>query len=454
MKEIPYICGAHFYDPPRSTYHQEYAGISTDPKSEDWLQKVYEDNYKPVSESRLLTRVSYDINAVLIHELEAHGLSADGFLRNADNVIGTSYIHTILPDLSTTDKEIVIGAGLERYRNDFGKDPLVFWSPEAAMDSATAEVLVDYGYQAFVCSPRQLDTHLHEADNRFFNIPLPSGRSITAIAYDRKVSKELAYGEKYNADDFARQHYAKKKGQFNNLITWVDGETFGHHWKFGDLFLNYLLFTSLPEIGIQPTPINQFDFKDLANITARLKERSAWSCECGDLRRWHSSCGCYRDTENYDSSWVDPFYSTFAWLNTEISTLAQQRFGRDYTEIMIKSFEQGFVNPGGKFTTPDLSLIAAAIDGLTARTSCGTFFSSPHTSGRINMLFGLEAITHLKESGETAKADRLLNAYFSRLDQIVDPTNYSQTLLRTLETMVEQKNLLHRELVQSELVSR
>lgn len=251
-----FVAGAHFYDPPRSTYHEKFQGVSTDPLGENWLVNVYKRAYRPLMDSGTLELLSFDVNQVLLHEMEREGLSCAGFTKGrADNVIGTSYIHPILPDLTQNDKRIVIGAGIQSYRQEFGKDPTIFWPPEAAMDEATARVLVEYGYQAFVCAPWQVQSEYGgDSDNRPMRIQLSGGGSIIAIPYDAELSNHLAFGDKSNADRFRDNFVGPKTLDNSIIVTWVDGETYGHHAPFGDLFLSYLLTRSLPEIGVQPIP--------------------------------------------------------------------------------------------------------------------------------------------------------------------------------------------------------
>lgn len=437
MAEI-FVFGAHFYDPPRRTYHEMFRHVPTDPQGKNWLVEVYNRAYGPLMRSGVLDRMSYDINQVLLHEMRRNGLAADGFkIGKADNVIGTSYIHPLLPDLADDDKRIVVGAGYESYRRDFGKNPTIFWAPEAAMDEATARILLEFGYQALVCAPWQIQTaDGRPADNRPHRIGLPGARSIIAIPYDRELSQKLAFGDKSNADRFRDEFVRPKTAEHQMLVTWTDGETYGHHAPFADWFLYHFLIHSLPEINVHPTPINQIDFTRMNLPWARLHNRTAWSCHCGDLARWHQGCGC---SNGADASWKAGFYDTFKWLNEAITKIVAPALGRNYVAIMRAGFERAFVNPGGRFTRPEESLQAAKVDALTARTSCGTFFHDPHTAGRINIVFGLEAIQHIRDAGMATQADRLEAEFMQRLQRITDPVDRSRTLADLTNMMLSQQ---------------
>ncbi len=168
----------------------------------------------------------------------------------------------------------------------------------------------------------------------------------------------------------------------------------------------------------------------------RLFDRSAWSCPCGDLARWRRGCGCSNGT---DASWKPAYYNLFEWLNRSISSIVLPNLGRHYVQKMITHFERGFVNPGGTHTTPEESLIAAKVDSLTSRTSCGTFFENPHTAGRINIIFGLEAIQHLRDAGLSSQSNQLEAEFMFRLQQIGDPMDYRRTLADVANMMLGQR---------------
>lgn len=436
-----FIAGAHIYDPPREPGLKRFKGLSTDPEGRNWLEIVSSRSYIPLQNSGVLRQMSYDINPILLNEFEKNKIDYRGFIEGqADNVIGTSYIHPILPDLNDDDKRIVIGAGLKRYVEDFGSKPKIFWSPEAAMDTATAKVLIEFGYEAFICAPWQVQlADGGRADNQPVKIDLGRGNIIVALPYDAEMHNEIAFGDVSNADRFRDKHVIPKKNETNPLMFWVDGETFGHHRRFADLFIHYLLTQSLPEVGINPLPINQLSLKELRLKEARLVERTAWSCKCGNLARWSGPCGC---SSGNDVSWKSGYYKLFRDLNSQISKIARADLGRDYVPLVIAQFEQAFNNPGGIFTNPRESLISAVVDSLTALTSCATFFDSPHTSGRINIVFALEAIQHLRESGHSSEAGKLELFLMNGLNEIRDPENPYGTLRDVTESMLNNKILV------------
>jgi hypothetical protein len=179
------------------------------------------------------------------------------------------------------------------------------WSLETALDTATLVDAQQAGYKGVLCAPEQLERiDGRPADNSPVRINLTNNGQIIAFAFDRPISSRLAFGAKDNADKFTYEVILKQLAELlqgDTLLTWTDAETFGHHYKFADLFLHYLLTNSLPSQNIHPVSLTQalelIQLEDLPE--ARLRERTAWSCPHGDLVRWNGECPCFQT----DASW-------------------------------------------------------------------------------------------------------------------------------------------------------
>jgi hypothetical protein len=430
----------HIYQPPRTVSHHLFKDIHTDPEHRDWTAIIDRECYQPLAEKGIFELISFDINGVLLAELERlNSPSLKKLTQNSrDNMVGTSYIHPILPDLSDSEKRIVIGAGLKRFQKDHhGHKPSVFWPPETAMDTKTAAILTEFDYKAFMCAPWQIKLpDGRPADNIPVRLNLPNGKSIIAIPFDRSYSAGLGFHDKSNAytfvDHLVTPSFNDVPGQ--QLIGATDGETFGHHWKFGDHFLESLLKHALPSRGFRPIHSGQVDITDLPE--AQLVERSAWSCHCGDLKRWSNHCAC----TGPDNSWKSNYYHTFKQLTAGIEKIARQELGGNYVNSMINHFETGFQNPGPSRSTPKESVLSAYVMALVGRTSCATFFDNPHTSGLINLLFGLVAIQHLKDAGLNRPGAKLEAEYMANLNRVTDPKHHQKTAKHMLENMLHQRH--------------
>lgn len=370
------VVGLHFYQPPREAIHPSISHISTDPEKKNWTAIIEDQCYKPIAEQGILNKASFDIYQSLLIQLEKIDPVTALIYQNSmkENGVGEAFIHPILPDLSRTDKTIVISAGTNRFREITGKDPKIFWPPETAIDTETLEVLAENGYLGFICAPEQIiQADGSASDNKPSRIHLPSGRGLLALPFDREISRRLAFDPKQNADNFVNSYIKpvyERSPQDRTIIAWTDAETFGHHYKNADKFIKYLLNSSLQGIGMYPVSINSV-LTGIKPNEARIVERSAWSCSHGNLVRWNGPCDC---GWGQDTSWKKPFSEAMNYLNEEVSKVLLKGLGKKYVEMVSKKFYRSFSNPE-TINNSVRYLIAAKISSLVAKTSCATFFS-------------------------------------------------------------------------------
>jgi hypothetical protein len=423
-KERQIVLGEHFYQPPRKGAHQRVQDIQTDPGGVDWNERIARESYVPQIRKGILDHTSFDFYTTMRQEMEEISPGdvpdLEGSLK--DRGVGDPFLHVLLPDLSYEDKYILIEAGKRVFEEQTGQQPSWFWAPETALDMETLDVLSECGYIGVICAPEQIDTNKGEVDNRPVKISLYGGGEMLLLSFDRPVSSSLAFDAKDNADRFANDVVAPR---FDNLpdslpmVAWTDGETFGHHSKFGDHFLQHLVETSLPEAGIAVLGINQITeiWGDDDFIEGSLDERSAWSCPHGDLQRWHGPCPC---DNGFNGEWKSYFMGAVTNLNDQITSLLERVFNGDYAEELVGDFDRAFSYEGDEQDV-SLSLLAAKASSLAAMTSCGTFFDGPRTSGRINMLFARQALEHLVDAGYRDEAEKLLNELIGELLEGIDP---------------------------------
>jgi hypothetical protein len=432
------VVGLHFYQPPREATHPALSHISTDPEKKNWTAIIEKQCYQPLALEGTLNKVSFDIYQSLLLQLEKlDPQTAQIYERSmTENGVGEAFIHPILPDLSSTDKQIVISAGVKRFQDITGLHPKTFWPPETAIDTDTLETLAKNGYESFICAPEQvIQSDGSASDNRPTLISLPSGRQIIALPFDRALSTKLAFDPKTNADRFAEE-YIKPKNDTDSpekvIIAWTDAETFGHHFPFADKFLNYLLDESLPRAGLYPVSINDLQISPQNLAMGQILERSSWSCPHENLIRWSGTCGC---SYGQDSTWKAPFYAAMCNLNDQISQILYRELGHGYPETISENFYNHYAHPE-TVNNPSKALIAAKISSLVARTSCATFFSTPEVSGKINLLYVYQTLLYLQESGLTNEADKLKATLTHELSQIRYP-NGKGTALSALEAMLK-----------------
>ena len=77
------------------------------------------------------------------------------------------------------------------------------------------------------------------------------------------------------------------------ILLATDGESFGHHEKFGDMCLATLFAREAPARGFSATNLAAFLETHRPTWEVELLPQSAWSCSHG-VGRWREGCGCKR----------------------------------------------------------------------------------------------------------------------------------------------------------------
>lgn len=431
------VVGEHFYQPPRRGTHKRVRGIQTDPNGKDWSKAIAKECYVPQVQRGTLDHASFDFYTTIRREMASFSPKEAGRLKEAMKArgVGDPFLHVLLPDLNRRDKEILIKAGYLAFKAETKVAPQWFWPPETALDVQTLEVLAKVGYKGVLCAPEQIEG-VGYPDNTPVVLKLPNRSQILALPFDRPFSSSLAFADKSNADQYAQSTIAPRIHRLPEsmpLVGWTDGETFGHHAKLADLFLDYLLKESLPNIGIAVLGINQitdvWEKRDYKH--GRLKERTAWSCPHGNLVRWNGACPC---DGGHNGEWKKYFSSVLRTLNKEVDIILDSQLGKRWPEELAKNFAQYFYYKGAKNSRK--SLFAAKASALAAMTSCGTFFESPSTSGNINLLFAQQTLENLKDAGFIQVAGRIQQKLILELSKGVDPysnKNLAQTFSRFLD---------------------
>ncbi len=423
------VLGEHFYQPTRKATHVRLLDKPTSFDGTDWNKVIAEQCYVPQTQRGTLEQVSFDFFATIRREMLDIAPNEALKLKEAmkSRGVGDPFLHVLLPDLSYQDKRILIEAGYLAFQKETGVAPTWFWPPETALDNETLQVLGEVGYKGVLCAPEQIDGVGGEVDSRPVEITLPSGLRIIALPFDRPLSSSLAFSKKSNADEYMGQNILPRILRLpvtQPLIGWTDGETFGHHAKFADLFLHHLATVSLPTAGVSMLGINEIDqvWEQDDYAHGLLRERTAWSCPHGDLVRWHGACPC---DGGHDGKWKGSFYDGLHQLNRQVDKIAGGELQGNWRDQLAENFDQAFYFSGSQ--NSENSLLAAKASALGAVISCGTFFDDPQTSGRINVLMAKQALENLSDAGYGQVAQVMESDLLEKLKQAVDPIS-GQTL--------------------------
>ncbi len=333
------VVHAHLYQPARV---DPFTGkIPRDPSaapSHDWTERVTAECYRPNAERGALWRVSWDLGPTLTADLAARApdvlagfVAADrkGRSETSGPAIAQAFHHAILPLAAMRDRHTEVVWGVRDFEHRFGRRPTAMWLPETAVDLPTLRILADAGVAATILAPWQAETS-HVDARHPYRVDLGGGRHIVVAFYDGDLSAAVSFepDTTADADRFARERVAPRLsvplpgGGAPMLVIASDGELYGHHQPFRDLFLQRLVATS------QGASDRGFDVVDLATAVAerpghphpeiRIRERTSWSCHHGVLR-WSAEC-----PDVPDGRWKSPLRSALDRLAGGIDTVTEQ----------------------------------------------------------------------------------------------------------------------------------
>lgn len=331
---------AHFYQPER---RDPFGGSArpgaTEGAFEGWNARITADCYRPNVERGNLDRISFNMGPTLTSYLatDAPDVLARAALAAAgQNALAQGFHHTILPLASGRDRRTEVRWGIRDFQVRFGGAPRGFWLPETAVDEAVLRTLADEGIRWTILAPWQAAAPAIET-RRPHRVDLGAGRSLLVVFLDAAISGAASFQPDVtaDADRFAREWVLPRTssplprdgspswhGGTPLVLVATDGELYGHHQPFRDLFLERL---------VDPTVDRGFDVVALGDALAaedrtavprvRVQDRTSWSCHHGILR-WSGECPCAPD-----GRWKLPLRVALERLAGGIDILTESRVG-------------------------------------------------------------------------------------------------------------------------------
>ena len=371
-----YLCiHGHFYQPPRE--NPWINAIEYQPSASpyhDWNERITRECYGPNTRARLHGKhghilelinnyeyMSFDFGPTLLSWMETthpwvYGqiLAADRLSRERfhghGNALAQVYNHIIMPLATRRDKLTQIRWGLADFKHRFGRAAEGMWLSETAVDTETLSLMVEEGVKFTVLSPTQAQSvrpltgsandkpwqevkgQINPARPYRVLLGREEGHFIDVFFYNGPVSRAVAY-EKLLAsgEDFL----ARIEGAFGvhddgpELVSLAtDGESYGHHYKFGDLALSWLFHNVEREERIKLANYGLFLEKFPPRDEVRIVENSSWSCAHG-VERWRADCGCsVAQTPEWSQAWRAPLREGLDWLGNELAGIFGERGGR------------------------------------------------------------------------------------------------------------------------------
>jgi len=342
------VLHGHFYQPPRENpwlgYVEAEAGAAP---HHDWNRRVEQECYRAVAAARIpdaagriarivntLEGISFDFGATLLEWMEDEAPATYRAVLDADrvsrerlghgNAIAAPYHHVILPLSTRRDKITEVRWGIADFRRRFGREPEGMWLPETAVDDESLDVLAAAGIRFTILAPHQVKRA--PAGGLPGRYRTRGGREIALCIYDGPLSHDLAFGHLLD-DAFGWANRLMEGGATALVSMATDGETFGHHHRFGEMALARLqeILAARPDAAVTNYAAVLAAHPPVE--TVELVAPTSWSCAHG-VERWRSDCGCRVAPEKgWNQRWRAPLRAAVDWLAEEVHRVFEREAG-------------------------------------------------------------------------------------------------------------------------------
>ena len=320
------------------------------------------------------SRISFNFGPTLLSWLQENAGRTHQMILDADrtsrkrfsghgSALAQAYNHIILPLANTRDRITQIRWGIADFESRFGRKPEGLWLAETAVDLESLDLLAQNGILFTILAPHQcarirpltppasplsaqgillplpekdadapsawIETHNGSVPpTRPYRIALKEGRSIAIFFYDGPTSRAVAFeGLLDSGKTFAqrlladfREQATDAEPQLVHIAT--DGESYGHHHRYGEMALAYALEWMEQHSDAKLTNYAEFLDKFPPTWEAEINENTSWSCQHG-VERWRSDCGCNGGHAGWNQKWRAPLRESLDWLRDAITPLAE-----------------------------------------------------------------------------------------------------------------------------------
>lgn len=464
-----YLClHGHFYQPPRENPWLDTIEVQDSASPyHDWNARITAECYWPNAAAHRLggdnritaiannyESMSFNFGPTLTAWLARSEPELLACLVDADrvscerhsghgNAIAQVYGHAILPLANPRDKLTQVAWGMRDFEFRFGRRPTGLWLSETAADTPTLEALATHNLAFTILAPHQAkrvrkigETEWQEVNEETINTRrpylcrLPGGKQIVLFFYDARIARGVAFehlldsGERFVERLMAGFQSDTDEPQLVHVAT--DGETYGHHHRFGEMALAYAL-QEIERRGLaRITNYSEFLAMHPPQWEVEIVERTSWSCAHG-VERWRADCGCRTGgLPGWTQQWRAPLRAALEWLGGELDALFERQAGallrdpweaRDaYIDLVLNRSPQRrnefCMRQAGRILAPAeqqlvLKLLELQRHRLLMFTSCGWFFDE------LSGLEGTQILRYAARAAEIAKeCGRALEAEF------------------------------------------
>jgi alpha-amylase/alpha-mannosidase (GH57 family) len=471
-----FVCiHGHFYQPPRENPWLETVETQDSAAPyHDWNERICAECYAPNGAARVVNdknkitrivnnyaRISFNFGPTLLSWLRENAprtvrMILDGENRSRQRYRGHSsamaqvYNHMILPLANARDRNTQIRWGIADYESSFGTPPEGMWLPETAADMATLEALATNGIEFTVLAPHQCkrirpvkgeaewtDTPNASVDTTHpYLMRFASGASIAIFFYNGPDSRAIAFeGLLDSGDDLAGRLKAGFKDSPQPQLVHVatDGESYGHHHKYGEMALAYALRLLEQDKTVKLTNYGCFLEQFPPEFECEIVENTSWSCMHG-IERWRSDCGCNGGKPGWNQAWRAPLRQALDELRDALVPLTEREGGKLFKDVWAAReayihvvLDRGTESADRFFTAQQthvltepervraLKLMEMQRHAQLMYTSCGWFFDDISGIETVQVIAYAARVLQLAQQLFGEQAEPLQPAFLARL---------------------------------------
>lgn len=447
-----FVCiHGHFYQPPRENpwlESIEYQGSAY--PYHDWNERITAECYAPNAAARILnsdedivkiisnySRMSFNFGPTLLTWMEKKNPEVYQAIIEADkeskdrfsghgSAMAQCYNHIIMPLSNKRDRITQIVWGIKDFEWRFGRTPEGMWLPETAVDVETLDILAEHGIKFTILAPHQAgrvrkigtkiwrDVPSANIDPTVaYEINLPSNRKMALFFYDGPISRAVAFEKLLsNGDVFSariKSGFSDKRTGPQMVHLGTDGETYGHHHRYGEMALAFALDQIENQGSVQLTNYGEFLEKFPPTFEVEIIQNTSWSCAHG-IERWKNDCGCNSGMkQGWTQGWRAPLRQSLDFVRDTLAPLYEDKirgFLKDpwearnnYISVILNRTPEtlnAFFQENAHRALSDsekttvLKLLELERQTLLMYTSCGWFFDD---------LSGIETVQVIQYAG-------------------------------------------------------
>ena len=396
------VIHGHYYQPPREDpWLEEIERQASAAPFHDWNARIEQESYRAVVAARVLgaggkiARVinalaytSFNVGPTLLEWLEREApatyhamLEADRMsaarLKGHGNAIAQAYHHTILPLASRREKTTEVRWGIADFRRRFAREPEGMWLPETAVDDETLDVLAAEGIRFTILAPHQVASAPPRGMPGLYQTA--NGREIALCIYDGPMSQGIAFGGLLGD---ARVWTARLTAGLTDsahpelLSAATDGETYGHHHRFGEMALAAVIDAMERDPRLHLENFASFLARHPAVTPVTLVSPSSWSCAHG-VERWRADCGDGATTTSPSQAWRVPLRHGMEKLAAGLHEIFEREGAAYFSDPWAARDAYGsadFVARTQSLSVRARELLELARNTLRLFSSCAWFF--------------------------------------------------------------------------------